>query len=449
MPTAEPLLPDLLDAALQQQRQRAVAMGARVRLVGAALLLPLVSALWLLGGEDWKPYVLPLALYFASALALFLLRERRGVAVRALVQSLLDVVLVFWVQHEALPVSPFPAGVAGFSLGLFGLLVVLSGLTLSLRVTLLTAALGTLAQVALMREAGVGLGAQLVAGVVLFLIASVSQFGALRVRSLALGLTRVEVERQLEHRRVEEVEAAHAQLQRLQREKDALSELVVHDLRSPLTAVLLNLEWLASEVGPERPQWAESLRDCEALARRLTGMVTDLLEVSRLEEGRLTLKRTALSAARLVDEVRRQAAPLARTKGLQVEASVPPSLEVVADRALLTRVMENLAANAARHTPKGGRMQLEAQLRDDEVLLAVHNDGRPIPPPAREHLFDKFAQGSDEKNARSGWGLGLYFCRLAVEAHGGRIQVEDVPGWSTSFVVRLPSAPPSPGRGAG
>ena len=102
-------LPALLDRTLREQRGRAVAMGAQVRLTGAALLLLLVTALWRLGGEDWQPYVLPLALYLLCALALFLVRAKRGVTARATLQSLLDVALVYWVQHEALPVSPFPA----------------------------------------------------------------------------------------------------------------------------------------------------------------------------------------------------------------------------------------------------------------------------------------------------------------------------------------------------
>ena len=215
----------------------------------------------------------------------------------------------------------------------------------------------------------------------------------------------------------------------------------MHDLRSPLAAVLLNLEWLVSQADKERPEWAESLRDCEALARRLTGMVTELLEVSRLEEGRLELRCAPLAPAQLLDEVRRQAAPLARAKRLQLETQATDGLTLSADRALLTRVLENLTANAARHAPQGGRMCLEAREQDGQVLLAVHNDGRAIPEEARSQLFDKFVQGSEERRARSGWGLGLYFCRLAVEAHGGSIRVEDVPGWATSFVVRLPPAP--------
>ena len=456
-----------LDEALQAQRRGAVAAGGKVRLAGTALLLPLVSALAELDGPHWRPYILPLGLYLLCVVALFLLRHRRGVTARALAQALLDVGLVYWVQREALPVSPFPAGVAGFSLGLFGLLVVLSSLNLSLRITLLTAALGVLAQVSLMRAAGVGVGSRVVASVVLFLIAAVSQFGVQRLRALVLGLTRVEVARQLEQRRLLEVEAAREQvaamleasrlqnerLQALQLEKDALSQLVVHDLRSPLAAVLLNLEWLVSEMGDERPQWAESLRDCEALARRLTHMVTELLEVSQLEEGRLELRCEPLSPGPLMDGVRRQAAPLARAKRLQLETSVDEGLSLTADRSLLTRVLENLAANAARHTPQGGRLWLEARTQEGQALFAVHNDGRPIPPEARAKLFDKFVQGSAEKSARSGWGLGLYFCRLAVEAHGGSIQVEDVPGWATSFIVRLPfgeAETPSPsGRGLG
>ncbi|HET9449977.1 MAG TPA: HAMP domain-containing sensor histidine kinase, partial [Aggregicoccus sp.] len=439
---ADASLVDPLEQALQAQRRGAVAVGAKVRLAGLVLLLPLVAVLGQLDGPHWRPYVLPLALYLVSVLLLFLPGNRRGGTARALLQALLDVGLVYWVQRQALPVSPFPAGVAGFSLGLFGLVVVLGSLNLSLRITLLTAALATLAQVTLMEAAGVGVGPRVVASVVLFLIAAVSQFGVQRLRTLVLGLARAEVQRQLEQRRMQEVEAARAQvarmleesrlqnerLQALQQEKDALSQLVVHDLRSPLAAVLLNLEWLVSEMDGGRPEWAESLRDCEALARRLTHMVTELLEVSQLEEGRLELRCEPLAPAPLLEGVRRQAAPLARAKRLQLELAVDEGLSLRADRSLLTRVLENLAANAARHTPQGGRLRLEARVQDGQARLAVCNDGRPIPPEARARLFEKFAQGDAERSARSGWGLGLYFCRLAVEAHGGSIQVEDVPG---------------------
>jgi signal transduction histidine kinase len=73
------------------------------------------------------------------------------------------------------------------------------------------------------------------------------------------------------------------------------------------------------------------------------------------------------------------------------------------------------------------------------VVLSVHNDGPVIPVPARAALFDKYVQaGAPDANRRAGWGLGLYFCKLCVQAHGGRIGVEDEPGWATSFVVRLP-----------
>ena len=79
-----------------------------------------------------------------------------------------------------------------------------------------------------------------------------------------------------------------------------------------------------------------------------------------------------------------------------------------------------------------------------EVVLSVHNTGKAIPPPDRERIFAKFQQGDTETNRLFGWGLGLYFCRLVVEAHSGRIAVEDVVGWPTSFVIRLPASMPSP-----
>jgi signal transduction histidine kinase len=121
-----------------------------------------------------------------------------------------------------------------------------------------------------------------------------------------------------------------------------------------------------------------------------------------------------------------------------LDVAAPPELELVGDTELLVRVVENLASNALRYAPTGGRVRLEAGTAPDCRWLAVRNDGPPIPPETRARIFDKYVQGEAEKDSRRGYGLGLYFSRLAAEAHGGPLAVEDAPGWSTSFVVRLP-----------
>ncbi|MFP2934417.1 sensor histidine kinase, partial [Pyxidicoccus sp. 3LG] len=109
---------ETLTRAVDAQRRSVLGAGAAVRLVGAALFLAISTVLWLSGGEDWKPYPPVLALYVGVAGALFVLRRRPVAPWLGVVQSPVDVGLVYWLQHLALPISPFPAGVAGFSLGL-------------------------------------------------------------------------------------------------------------------------------------------------------------------------------------------------------------------------------------------------------------------------------------------------------------------------------------------
>jgi signal transduction histidine kinase len=117
---------------------------------------------------------------------------------------------------------------------------------------------------------------------------------------------------------------------------------------------------------------------------------------------------------------------------------------MAADRRLFPRLLDNLLSNALRYSPKGGRILLVATESKGELVLSVHNTGEVIPAADREKIFAKFQQGETETHRMFGWGLGLYFCRLVVESHSGRITVEDVVGWPTSFVIRLPASTPSP-----
>ena len=444
-----------LALALDAQRRQVVAAGAAVRLAAALLFLALCTLLWGLGGEDWAPYVLPLAAYALLVGAVFALRRRPFAARLGVVQSPLDAALVFALQQLALPVSPHPAGVAGFTLGLMALVVALGALTMSPVTTYATAALATLLQGVLMREAGVGWGALAVVPVVLGVVAAVGHYGSGRLHTMALALTRAEVERQVEARRFQEVEEArgvieemlgaaqaqNAALQALQRDKEQLTQFLVHDLRSPLSALTLNLSWLQPTLEQAgRPELARAAEDGLAVADRLAGMISDLLDVPRLEEGRLELRATPVRARDLLARLRPTLAAPAARQGVQLELEAPDGLALAVDPALLTRVLENLAVNAVRHTPRGGRLRLEAGTDAAGPFLAVRNDGTPIAPEARAGLFEKYGQGERERTARHGYGLGLYFSRLAVQAHGGSLGVEDAPGWATSFVARLPPA---------
>jgi hypothetical protein len=175
---------DILEQAVDQQRRRVLRAGALVRLTGAVAFMLIVIVLSLSGQADWAPYPLPLGLYLLVAALLFSLHRGRRILWLSVVQSVVDVGLVFSLQFAALPISPFPVGVAGFSLGLFALVLVLSSLTLFPSVVYLTAVLAAVAQAMLMRQAGVGYGAVAIAAVVLLLVAIMSQYGSQRVRQL-------------------------------------------------------------------------------------------------------------------------------------------------------------------------------------------------------------------------------------------------------------------------
>ncbi len=443
---------DMLAEAVDQQRRRVLKVGARVRLMGTLAFLLIISALWLGGRADWAPYPLPLGIYALVATALLTLHRQPVVQGVVTAQSLVDVGLVFWLQMTALPLSPAPAGIAGFSLGLFCLAVVLSSLTLLPSVVYMTTLLSALAQAVLMRAAGVSHGSVALAGVVLLLVAILSQYGSQRMRQLVLALTRAEVERQLEVRRFLEVERARSTIEQmldearsqnerlmaLQRDKDQLTQFLVHDLRSPLSSLTMTFSLLENEFSAAETGTRLAVRTGLATAGRMERMITELLDVPRLEEGRLELRPQRIEAFTLFEEVRLASSSAAQFRRLTLEVEVPRGLKLQGDRPLLMRVVENLTTNALRHTPPGGRVLLEAGEDERGPFLAVRNDGPSIPMELRERLFEKYSQGERERGGRTGYGLGLYFCRLAVEAHGGHIGLEEAPGWSTSFVARLP-----------
>jgi two-component system heavy metal sensor histidine kinase CusS len=461
---------DILGQAVDQQRRRVLKAGALVRLAGACAFLLIVVVLALSGEADWATYPLPLGLYLLVAGMLFALHRRPLIRWLSVAQSLVDVGLVFTLQAAALPISPFPAGVAGFSLGLFTLVVVLSSLTMFPSVVYLTAGLAAVAQAVLMRMAGVGYDAVAIATVVVLLVAVMSQYGSKRVLQLVTALTRTEVARQLEARRTQEADEArrtterllgetraqNAQLIALQRDKDQLTQFLVHDLRSPLSALSLTFSMLENELATANGGLRQAVRTGVAVTARMERMIAELLDIPRLEEGGLELKPRPIDATGLIEEVRLASVSAAQFRRLKLEVEVPGGLELQGDRPLLLRVVENLVTNALRYTPPNGRVRLEAGTDESGTYFAVRNDGTPIALEQRERLFDKYTQGDKEKSTRSGYGLGLYFCKLAVEAHGGRITVEDAPGWPTSFVARLPRSPaaiedaaPVPGQGLG
>jgi signal transduction histidine kinase len=227
---------------------------------------------------------------------------------------------------------------------------------------------------------------------------------------------------------------------RLQLQKERLSAFVVHDLKNPVNTLDLHAQLLLRDptVSGRARESVQHIRD---EARSLLRLILNLLDISRSEEGRLIARATSLDAQAFVSEVVEAFSLRARTAQLTLEHQID-SPRLYADLDLLRRVIENLIDNAIRHAPAGSAVRIHVVALDGATLMRISNGGRSIPTEQRETIFEAFVQGSTEQAlvARTSRGLGLAFCRLAVEAHGGTIWVEDAePG--AVFCVRLPNGP--------
>jgi signal transduction histidine kinase len=242
----------------------------------------------------------------------------------------------------------------------------------------------------------------------------------------------------LARRHGEELAAANAALQEARDKAELLGRLIVHDLRSPVATITLGLGVLGEALGRLQPPPAEALDALEmsrAEARRLGDMLGDLLAVSRLEEG-VRARRVPVEVPPLVAACARGVEAQASREGVSLTSRVPDGLVAPLDAPLVRRMLENLAGNALRHVGAGDRIEISAEGAGGSLRLAVRNSGPPVPEEVRGRLFEKHVSGE----ARS-WrhqGLGLHFCRLAAEAHGGTIALVDRAGWSVSFEAELP-----------
>jgi signal transduction histidine kinase len=229
-------------------------------------------------------------------------------------------------------------------------------------------------------------------------------------------------------------------LMRLQLQKERLSAFVVHDLKNPVNTLDLHAQLLLRD--PTVPGRArESVQHIRDEARSLLRLILNLLDISKSEEGRLVAHRADLDVDALTAEICEAFELRARSSQLALvrQVDVP---RVHADKDLLRRVLENLIDNAIRHATAATIVRLSVVRADEATVIRVANAGRGIPEEQREKIFQAFVQGSTEEAlvARTSRGLGLAFCRLAVEAHGGTIWVEEgQPG--VVFCVRLPDVP--------
>ena len=233
----------------------------------------------------------------------------------------------------------------------------------------------------------------------------------------------------------------------LEKVRDDLMKMIVHDLKTPLTSIIGAMEMLTDgDFGPLSTEQKGALGDAESRAEDLLALIEDLLEVARLEETALALHTSPLAPGALLAEVRHEWDIRFQQEKATAKVEYTDDAPLVeADHALLKRVFGNLIQNALTHSSRAVTLTLGARRENDGVLFTVSDDGVGIPPEYHDIIFRKFEQVKTPHIPRvRSSGLGLAFCKLVVEAHGGRIWVKSGPDrQGSAFHFWLPPKPPA------
>lgn len=219
-------------------------------------------------------------------------------------------------------------------------------------------------------------------------------------------------------------------------------ETLVHDLRSPLSAVVSAIDVIeeSSSITKESELASQAIRIARRSAQRVLGMVESLLDIARFQSNTMALNCTRVDLRKLVAQTLDDFMMQANEFGILMIDEVPPDLpKVRADQSKLLRVLTNIIDNAVKFTPGGGQITVTAQVTSQKMVqVQVSDTGSGIPEEFRGKIFDRFSQVPGQRGRRKGSGLGLMYCRLAVESHGGRIWVEPRPGGGSIFSFTLP-----------
>ena len=235
-----------------------------------------------------------------------------------------------------------------------------------------------------------------------------------------------------------ELQRNYQQLQELEAMRDNLVHMIVHDMRSPLFV----LELLLSEIeislqSLNDPETAKNHRTALANVRKLTGMTNDMLDINRLEQGKMPIGKKMTDLSKIAHAAMESMDALAEGKTLLVNA--PEPVIASCDPEIVGRVFCNLIGNALKFTPIGGKISIAVGVADGSALASVTDTGPGIPPEFHQKIFEKFGQ-VEGKQKRMGVGLGLTFCKMAVQAHGGIIGIESELKKGSRFWFTIPLA---------
>jgi two-component system phosphate regulon sensor histidine kinase PhoR len=232
---------------------------------------------------------------------------------------------------------------------------------------------------------------------------------------------------------VEDISAQRA----VERLKDTLAHLLVHDFKNPISIITANLDFLRTFVASDRLDGLEALDDSLVATKRLHSMVLNLLDVARLETGTFPLVRSSTDITALLSDLVQGLSAVARGGDVTLVADGGAPLVANVDGGVIRRALGNLVENALRHSPRGSRVVVRAVIDGDYVCISVIDEGPGVPRELRTTIFEKYAQVAPANTASANRGLGLTFVSMVARAHGGDVSVGENTPCGSVFTMRV------------
>ena len=225
----------------------------------------------------------------------------------------------------------------------------------------------------------------------------------------------------------------------LEKLRDDLTNMIVHDLKNPLAGIMGTLDlFLSGALGEFKGDQLKFLKNMQFSSKRLINLIMDLLQIKKMEDGNVVLNRAKVKCGDFVASVS-WLADLAKRESKSLNIDYDSDLELFIDADLIARVIENLVSNAIKHTGKEGIITVNIKKIEEGALFEVVDTGEGIPEEYLDRVFDKFFKVEQQQlKGKLDTGLGLAFCKLVVDAHGGKIGVESKIGSGSRFYFNLP-----------
>jgi signal transduction histidine kinase len=383
---------------------------------------------WVLGLRTWQGNLGYFAPYWIVTALLFLAARRWDAAARfaSWAVALVDMPMVFLLQWATFPTTPNVAAVAGYTLGVYVLLLVIEALSLERLRIWYTALIGASFEGLLQHLAGVDSGAIFSTFIIMGIAAATCAYGCRRITDLISRIVKDVTER----RRAEDALRA----------RDDFLSVASHELRTPLTNVQLNVEGLRRQLkrrdGAATPEILARIDSAYASTQRLARLIDALLDVSRLKTGRFDLELETADLASIAAAVVEQSTEALSEANCPVTLHAPAPVTGHWDRLRLEQVVTNLLSNAMKYGA-GKPIEISVVDRQDWGEISVRDHGIGIAPAHQARVFDQFERAVSKRDF-SGLGLGLWICGQNVSLHGGSISLDSAAGRGAAFTVTLP-----------